>query len=161
YLSAIKTLEPFGIPLHAAMQEYAALKTKNDVAPRRVREVVDEALTRKKVDGKSKRYIDTLKSYVNRFADRFQTNISSVTTVMIVHWLDSLNLSPRSRNNAREAIVSLFHFAQRHGYLPKGQATEADDVERVRAHDGEIAVLKPAQLALLLRKAPPTYQLFF
>jgi integrase len=57
--------------------------------------------------------------------------------------------------------VSLFHFARRRGYLPKGQTTEADDVETVRDHDGEIAVLKPTQLALLLNKANPMHQLFF
>jgi integrase len=161
YLAAVSALEPLGIPLHAAVQDYIALKSKNDITPKRVREVVDECLARKEADGKSKRYIDTLKSYLIRFASSFQTNIGSVTTAMIMHWLDSLKLSPRSRNNAREAIVSLFHFARRHYYLPKGQATEADDVEPVRDHDGEIAVLKPAQLTLLLKKANPAHQLFF
>src|SRR5262249_30656908 len=38
YLSAIASLEPLGIPLHAAMQEYVAFKRKNDIAPRRVGE---------------------------------------------------------------------------------------------------------------------------
>jgi integrase len=161
YLAALSALEPLGIPLHAAVQDYVALKGKNDITPKRVREVVDELLARKEADGKSKRYVQTLKTYLIRFADTFQTNIGSVTTAMVVHWLDSLKISPRSRNNAREAVVSLFHFARRRGYLPKGQMTEADDVETVRDYDGEIAVMKPADLAKLLKKAAPVHQLFF
>ena len=161
YLAAMSALAPLGISVHAAVQDYIAIKSKNDITPKRVREVVDELLVRKEAEGKSKRYIQTLKSYLIRFADAFQTNIGSVTTAVIVHWLDSLKLAPRSRKNAREAIVSLFHFARRRGYLPKGQTTEADDVETVRDHDREIAVLKPTQLSNLLRKASPVHQLFF
>jgi hypothetical protein len=95
YLAAVSALEPLGIPLHAAVQDYIALKSKNDIVPKRVREVVEELLARKEAEGKSKRYVQTLKSYLIRFADAFQTNIGSVTTATIVHWLDSLKLSPR------------------------------------------------------------------
>jgi integrase len=61
----------------------------------------------------------------------------------------------------RQAIVTLFNFARRRGYLPKGENTEAADVETVRDHDGEIAILTPAELSKLLRKSKPLYQLYF
>jgi integrase len=161
YVAAVRALKPIGIPLHVAVQDYIALKSRSNIAPKRIREVVDELLTRKEADGLSKRYVETLRTYLVRFADAFQTNVGSVTTGLIVRWLDTLKLAPRSRNNVRQAIVTLFHFARRRGYLAKGQMTEADDVETVRDHSGEVAVLKPAQLASLLRKAKPIHQLYF
>jgi integrase len=78
-----------------------------------------------------------------------------------VRWLDSLKIGPRSRNNVRQAVVTLFNFARRRGYLPKGETTEAADVETVRDHGGEIAILTPTELSKLLRKAKPDYQLYF
>jgi len=161
YLAAVRALKPIGIPLHLAIQDYVALKSRSNIAPKRIREVVDELLARKEADGLSKRYVETLRTYLVRFADTFQTNIGSVTTGLIVRWLDSLKLGPRSRNNVRQAIVTLFHFARRRGYLSKGQMTEADDVETARHHEGEIAIFKPTQLASLLRKAKPIHQLYF
>jgi integrase len=161
YLAAMAAIKPLGIPLHVAVQDYVALKAKSNTAPKRIREVVDELLARKEADGLSRRYVETLRTYLVRFADAFQTNIGSMTTPLIVRWLDSLKLGPRSRNNVRQSILTLFHFARRRGYLPKGQMTEADDVETVRDHAGEIAVLKPAELAKLLKKAKPIHQLYF
>src|SRR6266480_2169220 len=161
YLAALAAIKPLGIPLHLAIQDYIAIKSKSNITPKRVREVVDELLARKEADGLSQRYVETLRTYLVRFADAFQTNIGSMTTALIVRWLDSLKLGPRSRNNVRQSIVTLFHFARRRGYLPKGQMTEADDVETVRDHAGEIAILKPTQLASLLRKAKPIHQLYF
>ena len=61
----------------------------------------------------------------------------------------------------RQAVVTLFNFARRRGYLPKGETTEAADVETVRDHDSEIAILTPAQLTKLLRKSKPEYPLYF
>jgi integrase len=61
----------------------------------------------------------------------------------------------------RQAVVTLFNFARRRGYLPKGETTEAADVETVRDHDGEIAILTPAELSKLFRKSKPIYQLYF
>jgi integrase len=160
YLAAIAAIKPLGIPLHVAVQDYVAIKSKSNIISKRVRDVVDELLARKEADGLSERYVATLRTYLVRFADTFQTNIGSVPTALIVRWLDSLKLAPRSRNNVRQAVVTLFHFARRRGYLPKGQMTEADDVETVRDHAGEIAVLKPVELASLLRKAKPIHQLY-
>ena len=161
YIAAKNLLRPFGIPLHDAIEEYVAMRKRKATIEKRVRDVVDELLEAKKQARLSDRYIETLRTYLLRFADSFQTNIGSVNTGAIVRWLDSLKVGPRSRNNVRQAIVTLFNFARRRGYLPKGETTEAADVETVRDHDGEIAILTPAQLTKLLRKAKPDYQLYF
>jgi len=161
YLAAKNLLQPFGIPLHDAIEEYLAFHKRKKLIEKRVGEIVDELLATKQNAGLSDRYIETLRTYLRRFADSFQTNIGSVNTGAIACWLDSLKIGPRSRNNVRQAIVTLFNFARRRGYLPKGETTEAADVETVRDHDGEIAILTPAQLTRLLRKSKPDYQLYF
>jgi integrase len=161
YLAAKNLLRPFGIPLHEAIEEYVAMRKRKKTIEKRVGDVVDELLEAKKQARLSDRYIETLRTYLLRFADSFQTNIGSIDTGAIVRWLDSLKVGPRSRNNVRQAIVTLFNFARRRGYLPKGETTEAADVETVRDHDEEIAILTPAQLTKLFRKAKPGYQLYF
>jgi integrase len=161
YLAAKNLLRPFGIPLHEAIEEYLAMRKRKKTVEKRVGDIVDELLEAKKQTRLSDRYIETLRTYLLRFADSFQTNIGSINTGAIVRWLDSLKIGPRSRNNVRQAVVTLFNFARRRGYLPKGETTEAADVETVRDHDGEIAILTPAELSKLLRKAKPDYQLYF
>jgi integrase len=161
YIAAKNLVRPFGIPLHAAIEEYVAIRRRKKIIEKRVGEIVDELLRAKENAGLSDRYIETLRTYLLRFANSFQTNIGSVNTGAIALWLDSLKIGPRSRNNVRQAVVTLFNFARRRGYLPKGETTEAADVETVRDHDGEIAILTPAQLTKLLRKSKPDYQLYF
>jgi integrase len=161
YLAAKKLLRPFGIPLHDAIEEYVAMRKRKKTIEKRVGDVVDELLEAKQQAPLSDRYIETLRTYLLRFADSFQANIGSINTGAIVRWLDSLKIGPRSRNNVRQAVVTLFNFARRRGYLPKGETTEAADVETVRDHGGEIAILTPTELSKLLRKAKPDYQLYF
>jgi integrase len=161
YIAAKNLLRPFGIPLHEAIEEYVATRKRKKIVEQRVAGVVDELLKVKENAGLSDRYIETLRTYLLRFANSFQTNIGSISTGAIVRWLDSLKVGPRSRNNVRQAIVTLFNFARRRGYLPKGETTEAADVETVRGHDGEIAILTPDQLKRLLGKSKPLYQLYF
>src|SRR5215471_11305469 len=161
YIAAKNLLRPFGIPLHDAIEEYVATRKRKKITEKRVGEIVDELLATKQNVGLSDRYIETLRTYLLRFANSFQTNIGSVSTGAIALWLDSLKIGPRSRNNVRQAVVTLFNFARRRGYLPKGETTEAADVESVRDHDGEVAIITPDQLKKLLRKSKPIYQLYF
>src|SRR5215469_3469314 len=161
YLAAKNLLRPFGIPLYAAIEEYVAIRKRKKITEKRVGEIVDELLKAKENAGLSDRYIETLRTYLLRFANSFQTNIGSVNTGAIALWLDSLKIGPRSRNNVRQAVVTLFNFARRRGYLLKGETTEAADVETVRDHDGEISILTPDQLKKLFGKSKPLYQLYF
>ena len=161
YKAAKKLLQPLGIPLHDAIEEYVAMRQRKKIVEKRVGEIVDELIAAKEQAGLSDRYIETLRTYLLRFVSSFQTNIGSINTGAIVRWLDSLRVGSRSRNNVRQAVVTLFNFARRRGYLPKGETTEAADVETVRDHGGEIAILTPAELSKLLNKSKPLYQLYF
>jgi integrase len=161
YMAAKNLLRPFGIPLHEAIEGYVASRQRKKIVEKRVGEIVDEFLKAKESAGLSKRYIETLRTYLLRFASSFETNIGSINTGSITRWLDSLKVGPRSYNNVRQAVVTLFNFARRRGYLAKGETTEAADVETVRDDEAEIAILTPAELSKLLTKSKPDYQVYF
>jgi integrase len=178
YVKARELLRPFGIPLHCAIEEYVAARSTLNGQPllsaiteyraryrpviqKSVVEIVNELLTAKQRDGLSYRYICTLRMHLNRFATAFHTSISSVTTAMIDEWLATLALGPRGRNNVRQAVVTLFHFARSRHYLPKGQPTEADDASRAKDPGGKIGILTPKQLSILMKRAPAIHRLYF
>jgi integrase len=178
YVTAVERLRPFAIPLHAAIEEYVSAREqlngdglmavvrdfnarRRQVAEKPVRAVVDELLAAKKRDGLSVRYLQTLRSHLNRFAAAFATNIGSVTAGLIDEWLARRNVGPRARNNIRRSVVTLFHFAQARDYLPKGQPTEAEYVARAKDRGGKIGVFSPKQMARLMGSAPPEHALFY
>jgi len=76
-----------------------------------------------------------------------------VRTKELDAWLRGLKLSPRTRNNFRTVICSLFSFARDNGYLAKGKPTEAESTTVAKQGDGEIEVFTPAEFALLLTAA--------
>jgi integrase len=177
YSRAIQLLRPLGLPLHAAVEEYVAARSKLDgeslasavsehlarkrnIPQRSVSEIVDEMLAAKKHDGLSARYLYMLGSDLTRFKNAFKTNIGSITSTMIDDWLAAQNVTARTRNNLRAAVITLFNFGKSRGYLPKGQPTEADDSRRAKDRGGKIGILTPKQLALLLKDAPPEIQVY-
>ena len=125
-----------------------------------VSRIVAELLAAKTSDGLSNRYIETIRGHLRRFSARFECGIAEITTAQLDAWLRSLEVGPRARNNIRGSVVLLFHFAQKHGYLPKGRSTEADDVAKARDRGGKIGILTPRELARILRVAQGRTQLF-
>ena len=120
-----------------------------------LREIVDELLAAKSTDGLSKRYIETMRGHLQRFADALDEPIQAITTKQIEEWLRARKITARTRNNERGSIVLLFHFAQKRGYLPKGKSTEADDIGVAKEFAGKIGILKPDDLRRLLEKPAP------
>jgi integrase len=163
YIAARRLLEPLGIPLHEAVEQFLAKRARQHGLPdKRVSDLVAECLAEKKGSGLSARYIETLQYHLNRFAAAFgKTVITSVTTSALQQWLSHEYRGLRTRNNVRSSIVTLFHFARGHGYLPKHQATEADDLARAKDNGGIIEIFTPKEMARLLSTATPQAQLYF
>jgi integrase len=153
YLHALELLKPTSIPLHVAIQEYLSLRKPTECPQKLVPEVVAQLLEDKKTHGASLRHIQTLRRQLNRFASTFRTNIGSITARLIEQWLASLKVGPRSRNNYRASVVTLFHYARKHGYLPREKQTEADLVDKVKDRGKKIEILTPPQMAKLMAKA--------
>jgi len=156
YVHAMELLRPLGVPLSVAVEDY--VKRKVGTLDKEVADVVKELLEAR--SALSARYQESLRSHLNRFAETFHYPIGRVTTAMITRWLDLLKLAPRGRKNARQSVVTLFHFAQRRGYLPKNVPTEADDVEIVKDSETKIGILTPAQLSKLLDVADNKSRLY-
>jgi integrase len=178
YLRAMDALRPLGIPLHVAIEEYvearqhagagliAAAKEhgrRHAIATVRksIAETVKEILEAKKQDGMSVRYLQSLRSHLTRFAEHFRMNIATVTAAQIEDWLRRIKRGPRTRNNIRHSVVTLFNFAKARGYLPKMVATEADHVAKAKDRGGEIGIFRPKQLADLMAAGGEEAKLYF
>jgi hypothetical protein len=151
----IKALElAGGGSLMDAAREYAKHRkcAQSSAMPR---QVMDEMLKAKKQDGASSRYLQQLSSDLRRFAEAFQKQVSTITTPQMEEWLRSLNLSPRTRNNLRVSLVTLFSFARHRGYLDKNRKTEAEFISKAKVRESEIEVFTPAQMERILAGAPP------
>jgi integrase len=122
---------------------------------------VKEILEAKKQDGMSLRYLQSLRSHLNRFAEHFRMNINTVTSAQIEDWLRRIKRGPRTRNNIRHSVVTLFNFAKARGYLPKMVATEADHVAKAKDRGGEIGIFRPKQLADLMAAGGEEAKLYF
>jgi integrase len=117
-------------------------------------QVVDEMLKAKEQDGASPRYLQQLGSDLRRFAADFRKPLGSITTNHMEQWLRSLGLAPRSRNNLRVSLVTLFSFARHRGYLDKQRKTEAESVSKAKVKDSEVEVFTPEQMERILTGAP-------
>jgi integrase len=172
YHDALKQLAPTGVSLHSAVSEFVnavkhldghplgevakdfAVRNRSRMVQKKVAEVVVEILAERKRQGRSARYLQSLRSHLDRFKDHFEMNISSVTTLQIEAWLFSnIGGGPRTRNNIRTSLVTLFHFARQRGYLPRGVRTEADELTVHEAPRSQANVYSPEELKKILEAA--------
>ena len=170
YLRARQLLDPLQVSLETAAAQFAEARKQlvdvplsqavefylkrnpTEVERKRVVEVVQELLTAKERDGLSARYIQTLRYCLGKFAHAFQCDVGQVSGTDIDKWLRDSGLSPRSRNNLRNAVQTLFTFAEGRRYLAKGN-DEMNVVRPVNDRDGAIEVFTPSELIEVLAGA--------
>jgi hypothetical protein len=167
YRRARELLDPLGISIEVAAAECAYLrkllgdtpptvaaeyfvrKHPTKIEPKLVKDVVDEFLAAKEADGCGERYLKTLHYNLGAFLKRFQGTISSVAGGEVDAWLRSSGLSPRTRNNIRTSLHTLFGFAEGRRYLPKDH-DELDSVAVVNDRKGDIEVFTATELIEVL-----------
>ena len=172
FRAAQTLLAPFRVPLLSALEEYVRCRTLLGDSPllpaveeylRRTRgvrlgatvpEVVKEFLAAKEQDGVSRRYLNQLRSDVNRFAAAFPDPILHVKSEQIDHWLRGLGVAPRTRNGILTGVRTLFTFAKSRSYLSKNEVTEADSLAKAKVGDTDTVIFKPAVMQTLLEAAP-------
>ncbi len=172
YLRARQLLDPLGISLEAGAAELAEAKHAigsvplgravefylkrhpSSIKPRLVSEIVAELLAAKRGDGLSEGYLQHLRYDLEKFTDAFQCSITSITGNEIDLWLRSLAIKPRTRNNLRTSVQTLFSYAKARKYLPKDH-DELDAVSVAKDWDGEIEIFTPKELETLLEFAQP------
>jgi integrase len=170
YLHALRLLEPLSIALNVAVEEYVAAREQlrsesllgaakayarrgHNHQDKPVAEIVAQLLRDRTQNGVSKRYLKSFRCDLNRFAAAFHCNIGSVTARLIEEWLVGLKVGPRTRNNIRMSVVTMFRYARKHGYLSKHDVTEAEAVDKAKDRGGKPELLKPEQMAELMAKA--------
>jgi len=124
------------------------------LAPKMVKEVINEMLNAKRDAHLSVRYLKQLEYDLNRFGERYHGRIGDVSGMDIDTWLRELGVGPRTRNNMRSSIQSLFNFAISRKYLPKDH-DELDAVPVAKDGEGEIEIFTPGEMAELLAVATP------
>jgi integrase len=147
-------------PSSAANEAGVLTAPERSVTKQAVTTVVDQLLSAKHADGASARYRETIRSHLRRFAACFQVSIDSITTSQIESWLRLQKVGPRTRNNMRGSIVTLFRFARKQGYLPKSDPTEADDLAKAKEYESKVGIITPEQLEGALGQAPEKIVLF-
>lgn len=101
----------------------------------------------------------TYRGYVKNFAGEFTgRDIGTLTAGEIEKWLIKKFPNPVSRNNNRRVLVNLFNIAKKKKYLASNPAAEIDTAAEPKH---EVGILRPEQIASLLRHSSPEILPYF
>ena len=177
YAAATSELKPLDIALDSAVREFVAARKivggfpllqalqfwqhhgADAITEKRVKDVATELINGLRKDGCSETHAVEMKRVLERFADTFQMNISSITTADINAYLRSLDTSPASRNIYRRKIVTLFNYARRVGYLPD-KTTAATKSSEANVHEREIEIYSADEMSRLIEHASDSLRPF-
>ena len=173
YVHAVEALRPTGMALELAARDYAEawkalggkaslVEAAREFARRHLHELPDkmlpdavkEMLDAKEREGASKVYMKVLRFYLGQLAAAFHCQLRSVTSGQLGDFFRSMDVSPRSRNNARATVGAFFKFGKERGWLPK----DHDGIELVpkfkeKPHD--IEIFTPWEITQFLAFARP------
>lgn len=181
YRLAVNALKPLGVPLHAAIAEFVAARGKlpagitllqiaEDYALRHnlgkacppTAEIVRDLLAHMKADANARpsdKHLDSLESRLDAAALAFP-NLLTATPDAFTRYLGALTfkgkpVAPKTRDHHRDALMALCNYAQRRGWLPKGDHA-ASELRKVYA-PGEIVIYTVAEMRLMLAHARPEW----
>ena len=97
-------------------------------------------------------YLQTLRHSLGKFQESFHCPIGNVTGPDIDRWLRKLGLSPRTRNNLRMTVHTLFNFAKGRRYLPKDH-DEIEAVPVVKDRASAIEIFSATEMQEILESA--------
>ena len=116
-----------------------------------VAQLANEVVESKRKDGRSRKYIDDLKSKLGRFCQEFgKRPVAAVAVAEIDKWLRDLNYLPKSRAQYRANISVLFSHAERLGMIDRNPVPRTAKPKLV---DAPPAIFTADQLCALLTTA--------
>ena len=173
YVHAVEELKPTGVALEVAAREYAAMwkilggkaapveaarefarRHLVDLPDKMLPDAVSEMLDAKERDGASVVYMKALRFYLGQLAGAFHCQLRSVTTGQLGNFLRNMEVSARSKNNARGAVRTFYQFCKAQGWVPK----DHDGIELVAKFKEKphgIEIFTPAEMAQFLAFARP------
>ena len=174
YVNAVDLVKPTGMPLEViakyymeawkalagratvpeAAREYAR-RHQHNMPRKTVPEAVEEMIKVREKDGTSDAYLKVLRVYLGQFKQRIQTQLTLVTTGMLTEYFRSLEVSPRSKNNARATVGAFFKFCKENGWLPRDHEGVSQVAKFKERAPETIEIYTPPELVELLRVAKP------
>jgi integrase len=158
YAAASKLTEalamlPPGLTLVDAVRQAVARHPKAD---KTVADVVAEIIRDREANGRSAKYLKDMAGRLHQFAQAFTVPISSVTAAEIRPYIQNLKnpnrspLAPRSRENHRRLIVTLFEYAAQQGYVARDTAADIANIQGPRVVAGPTGIFTPTQIRKIL-----------
>jgi len=115
-------------------------------------DAVDEMLKIKETDGTSDADQKVLKVYLKQLKEKFHCQLRSVTTGQLSDYFRDLNVSPRSKNNARATVGAFFTFCKERGWLPRDHEG-VSLVQKFKERPTDITIYSPWEVTQFLRFA--------
>ena len=158
-----------GVTLAAAIDEWASARkiagsavlsdavrfyqsNRHDLLPvKPITEVVEQYLTSRRARGVTDVYVMRSREYLKRFTSQVSGNIGDVRVSDINAFLQAQeSLGPTTKNSMRTCLVTMFGFAKRQGYLHPDRKTAAEQTEKFKVPETEIAIFTPEEMDRLL-----------
>ena len=122
---AVLVARQVGVNLRAAVDHYAAYLKTFDVSAT-IETAVEEFLSIREAEGKSRAHLADLRQRLNRFALAHGLRLAaSITTKEIDSWLHGLVAGPQTRVNFRRIIHNFFAFCVARGYCQNNPVAQA------------------------------------
>ena len=139
-------LEPFGKSLRDAVDFYLPqLKANNRTCT--VAQLTQELSEAKQRDGKSRRYLEDLRSRLGQFKKTFgERKVADITSSEVGAWLRDLSVGALTRNNFRRVLVTAFNFAVENGYASTNPAEKTAKAKQVETGVGVLTVEQTVSL---------------
>lgn len=173
YAHAVETLKPTGLPLELAATEYAeawkvlggkasVIEAAKEFARRHLHtlpdkmlpDAVKQMLEAKEREGASKIYLKVLRCYLGQMADAFHCQLRSVTTGQLADFFRNMEVSGRSKNNARQTVGAFFKYCKERAWLPKDH-DGISMVPKFKEKSGDIEIFTPQEMTSFLAYARP------
>ena len=128
----------------------AHVESLNHSAP--IETAIEEFLTIREAEGKSRVHLADLRQRLNRFARAFGSRLAaSISTKELDGWLHGLVVGPQTRTNFRRVIHNFFAFCAARGYCAGNPVTQAS---KPRCRPRTIGILTVEQTRALLKACP-------
>ena len=156
YLAATKALGSEGGTLVDACESLRRVRQEQGTRPvitvATLRDQYRDHLVAMSRDGK---YVKkTCDVYLGNFVRAFPSEtIHTLTSTDLERWWATIPGAGKTRNNYRNAVETFFNFARDRHYLPRGVATEASFLGKVKENNRPPDPFTPEEMAILLTEA--------
>lgn len=170
-------LQPFNLSIGSAIREFVAACQKlppghslieaadyftrrNPVVPtnKSIGDIVAEMLEAKRKAGVSEIHLRILKGRLERFAEKFQCPLPSITVQDISKYVGDLKAADgkavknRTRGNTLSDLRNFFNFARKQRYITRDVVEEISEIEAPKKEFVQTGIFTPAQMKQIIEE---------